>query len=174
MTTTAGQVAVKLNLDKAQFEAGMQKAKQSVDLLSAAFSSIAALAGGATLPQVGKSALKASSDFEQANVQFGVMLGSAEKAGKLVNELQQMANVTPFETQDLLDASKVLLNFGTDLQEVLPDLQMLGDIAGGNREKMRSMTLAFAQMSSAGRLMGQDLLQMIKLMMMVFLLLNLS
>ena len=161
MTTTAGQVAVKLNLDKAQFEAGMQKAKQSVDLLSAAFSSIAALGVGATLLQVGKSALKASSDFEQANVQFGVMLGSAEKAGKLVNELQQMANVTPFETQDLLDASKVLLNFGTDLQEVLPDLQMLGDIAGGNREKMRSMTLAFAQMSSAGRLMGQDLLQMI-------------
>lgn len=161
MTTTAGQVAVKLNLDKAQFEQGMVQAKKSVDLLSTAFSSIAALGVGATLLQVGKSALKASSNFEQANVQFGVMLGSAEKAGKLVNDLQNMANVTPFETQDLLDASKVLLNFGTDLQEVLPDLQMLGDISGGNKEKLRSMTLAFAQMSSAGRLMGQDLLQMI-------------
>ena len=106
MTTTAGQVAVKLNLDKSQFEAGMQQAKRSVDLLSTAFSSLAALGVGATLLQVGKNALKASSDFEQANVQFGVMLGSAEKASRLVNDLQEMASKTPFETQDLLDASK--------------------------------------------------------------------
>lgn len=161
MTVTAGQVAVKLNLDKAQFEQGMQQAKKSVDLLSTAFSSIAAIGVGATLLNVGKNALKASSDFEQAQVSFGVMLNSAEKANKLVNQLQDMANITPFETQDLLDASKVLLNFGIELEDVLPDLQMLGDISGGNKEKMRSMTLAFAQMSSAGRLMGQDLLQMV-------------
>lgn len=161
MTTTAGQVAVKLNIDKSQFEAGMNSAKKSVDLLSVALGSLASVGAGAMLLNIGKQALKASSDFEQANVQFGVMLGSAEKASKLVNELQNMANVTPFETQDLLDASKTLLNFGTNLEEILPDLQMLGDISGGNRERMRSMTLAFSQMSSAGRLMGQDLLQMI-------------
>lgn len=161
MTVTAGQVAVKLNLDKAAFEQGMLKAKKSVDLLSVALGGIASIGAGAMITQIGKQALKASSDFEQANVQFGVMLGSAEKASKLVNELQNMANVTPFETQDLLDASKTLLNFGTSLEEILPDLQMLGDISGGNKERMRSMTLAFSQMSSAGRLMGQDLLQMI-------------
>lgn len=161
MTTTAGQVAVKLNIDKSQFEAGMNSAKKSVDLLSVALGSLASVGAGAMLLNIGKQALKASSDFEQANVQFGVMLGSAEKASKLVNELQNMANITPFETQDLLDASKTLLNFGTNLEEILPDLQMLGDISGGNRERMRSMTLAFSQMSSAGRLMGQDLLQMI-------------
>lgn len=161
MTVTAGQVAVKLNLDKTAFEVGMKSAKKSVDILSVALNGIASIGAGAMLMKVGKDALKASSDFEQATVQFGVMLGNAEKATKLVNQLQDMANVTPFETQDLLDASKVLLNFGTDLSEILPDLQMLGDISGGNKEKMRSMTLAFSQMSSAGRLMGQDLLQMI-------------
>lgn len=161
MTVTAGQVAVKLNLDKSAFEAGMKSAKKSVDILSVALNGIASIGAGAMLLKVGKDALKASSDFEQATVQFGVMLASTEKASKLVNELQNMANVTPFETQDLLDASKVLLNFGTNLEEILPDLQMLGDISGGNKEKMRSMTLAFSQMSSAGRLMGQDLLQMI-------------
>ena len=161
MSVTAGQIAVKLNLDKTQFEQGMQQARKSVDLLSTAFSSIAALGVGATLLNIGQNALKASSDFEQAQVAFGVMLGDAEKASRLVNQLQDMANVTPFETQDLLDASRVLLNFGIQLEDLLPDLQMLGDISGGNREKMRSMTLAFAQMSSAGRLMGQDMLQMV-------------
>ena len=48
MSVTAGQVAVKLNLDKTQFEQGMQQARKSVDLLSTAFSSIAALGVGAT------------------------------------------------------------------------------------------------------------------------------
>ena len=61
MTTTAGQVAVKLNLDKKQFETGMKEAKRSVDLLGSAFSSIAALGIGATLLNIGKNALKASS-----------------------------------------------------------------------------------------------------------------
>lgn len=161
MAVTAGQVAVKLNIDKSQFEAGMNSAKKSVDLLSVALGSLASVGAGAMLLNIGKQALKAASDFEQANVQFGVMLGSAEKASKLVGELQNMANVTPFETQDLLDASKTLLNFGISAKEVMPDLQMLGDIAGGDKQRMASLTLAFAQMSSAGRLMGQDLLQMI-------------
>ena len=122
MTVTAGQVAVKLNLDKKQFEAGMQEAKKSVDILSTALAGLAAKGAGIfgsikigeKLIGMGEAALKASSDFEQANVQFGVMLGSAEKATKLVDKLQKMANVTPFETQDLLDASKVLLNFGIE------------------------------------------------------------
>lgn len=161
MTATAGQVAVKLNLDKQEFENGMISARKSLNLLSTAMGALAGLKLGDMLLDAGKSAIKASSEFEQANVSFEVMLGSAEKAKSLVNELQDMANVTPFETSDLLECSKVLLNFGIDVKNVLPDLQMLGDISGGNREKMQSMTLAFAQMSSAGRLMGQDLLQMI-------------
>lgn len=161
MTATAGQVAVKMSLDKKAFEQGMQEAHKSVNILSTALGALAGLKIGDMLINAGKSAIKASSEFEQANVSFEVMLGSAEKAKNLVKELESMANVTPFETSDLLESSKVLLNFGIELKNIIPDLQMLGDISGGNKDKMRSLTLAFAQMSSAGRLMGQDLLQMI-------------
>ena len=43
----------------------------------------------------------------------------------------------------------------------MPMLRAIGDISMGDTQKLQSLTLAFAQMSSTGKLMGQDLLQMI-------------
>ena len=43
----------------------------------------------------------------------------------------------------------------------MPDLKMLGDISMGNKEKLSSLTLAYSQIQATGRLMGQDLLQLV-------------
>lgn len=161
MANNVGNLKVKLNLDSAAYEYGINQCVNSTKVLGQALGALGIGISAAKIVDIGKQALKASSDFEQAGVSFSVMLGDAKKAKRLVNDLQNMANVTPFETQDLLDASKTLLNFGISAKEVMPDLQMLGDIAGGDKQRMASLTLAFSQMSSAGRLMGQDLLQMI-------------
>jgi tape measure domain-containing protein len=40
-------------------------------------------------------------------------------------------------------------------------MNQLGDISGGNAQRFQSLALAFSQVSSAGKLQGQDLLQMI-------------
>ena len=89
------------------------------------------------------------------------MLGSAEEATKLVNNLKEMGAKTPFETSDLAKASQTLLAFGTSAEDLLPTLQMLGDVSQGNKERFDSLTLAFAQVGSAGKLSGQDLLQFV-------------
>jgi tape measure domain-containing protein len=39
---------------------------------------------------------------------------------------------------------------------------MLGDVSMGNKERFQSLNLAFSQVQSTGRLMGQDLLQMVQ------------
>lgn len=165
MASNVGNIKVKLNLDSAAYEYGLKQCVSATKTLGTVLAGLGVGFGAAKITEgiknIAANALKASSDFEQAGVQFGVMLGDAKKAQRLVNEIQDMANVTPFETQDLLDASKILLNFGINVQDILPDLRMLGDIAGGDKQRMQSLTLAFSQMSSAGRLMGQDLLQMI-------------
>ena len=165
MASNVGNIKVKLNLDSAAYEYGLKQCVSATKTLGTVLAGLGVGFGAAKITEgiknIAANALKASSDFEQAGVQFGVMLGDAKKAQRLVNEIQDMANVTPFETQDLLDASKTLLNFGINVKEILPDLRMLGDIAGGDKQRMQSLTLAFSQMSSAGKLMGQDLLQMI-------------
>ncbi len=105
--------------------------------------------------------VKLGMDLEQTRVSFGVMLGSAEKGNGLLKEIDKFANVTPFANSDLQESSKMLLNFGIEGKKIVPTLKMIGDVSGGNKEKLRGLTLAFSQVSSAGKLQGQDLLQMI-------------
>jgi len=110
---------------------------------------------------VGGFAFKAASDLQQTNIAFTTMLGSAEKAQKFVEEMKNFARTTPLETSDIAQASQTLLAFGIDANKVLPNLRMIGDVALGDKEKFKSLSLAFAQVQSTGKLMGQDLLQMV-------------
>lgn len=55
----------------------------------------------------------------------------------------------------------MMLGFNIEAEKVPRYLQAIGDVSMGNTQKFNSMTLAFSQMSAAGKLMGQDLNQMI-------------
>ncbi|WP_416199102.1 MAG: hypothetical protein ACFWUA_05235 [Sporanaerobacter sp.] len=105
--------------------------------------------------------LKFNSTMEDAMVNFTTMLGSAEKAQSMVSDLQNMANKTPFGMGDLQNGAQTLLSFGASAESIMPTLKTLGDISLGNKDKFNSLTLAFAQMQSTGKLTGQDLMQMI-------------
>lgn len=115
---------------------------------------------GMKLLEYGKQAMTVASEFEQLNVSFSVMAGQ-QAGAQLVKDLTALANVTPMTTQSLADNARTLLAFGEASQNIIPDLKLLGDISGGNAEKMRMLTLAFSQIGSTGRLMGQDLLQLV-------------
>lgn len=119
------------------------------------------LVGGLIALEGVKSFLKLGNDAQQTAISFEVFLGSAKKADAMVAKLRTFAKVTPFESTDVNDAAKMLLNFGTAADDILPTLQMLGDASGGNAQRFQGMTYAFAQIQSTGRLMGQDLLQLI-------------
>jgi len=116
-----------------------------------------------TLPilAIGAAAVKSSADMEMLQASFTTMLGDASKAKKFLEEIKKMAAATPFDTTQLATAAKTLKQFGVETANIIPTLKQIGDISGGSADKMASLSLAFGQMSSAGRLMGQDLLQMI-------------
>jgi tape measure domain-containing protein len=127
-------------------------------------SALAAIGGTAFLKgafEVTKSMVNASAAFEQTSVAMEVMTGNAETAKTLLKDIEDISIKTPFTPEALTENAKLLLNFGTTVDKIIPSLQMLGDISGGNQDKLNRMTLAFAQVQSQGRLMGQDLLQMI-------------
>ena len=54
-----------------------------------------------------------------------------------------------------------MLGFNIEADKTVRYLQALSDISMGDSQKFNSLTLAFSQMSAAGKLMGQDLNQMI-------------
>ncbi len=105
--------------------------------------------------------IESSAAFEDFNTQFEVMLGSKTKAKAFYDDLNKMAIQTPFEMNDLAKASQTLLSFGMDAKTIMPTLRMIGDVSLGNKDKFDRLSLAFAQIQSTGRLMGQDLLQLV-------------
>lgn len=116
--------------------------------------------------EVGKQVFTTGIDYnrqmETYVTNFTTMLdGSSAAAEKLTADLEDMAASTPFAMADLADATQVLMQFGQDSETVMGTLESLGDIAMGDKNKLQSLTLAFAQASSSGKLMGQDLMQMI-------------
>ena len=110
---------------------------------------------------VGGAALKKGIEADMQSTSFEVLLGSEDAAKKLVADITKYGMETPYEKLGLGEAAKMMLGFGIAQEKVMPNLKAIGDIAMGDANRMNSLTLAFSQMSSAGKLQGQDLLQMI-------------
>lgn len=106
-------------------------------------------------------AINTAAQFEQLGTSFEVMAGSTQAGKALTNQLIELANKTPMTTASLAKNAKTLLSFGESAQNVIADLKLLGDITGGETERMNALSLAFAQVGATGRLTGQDLLQMV-------------
>jgi tape measure domain-containing protein len=105
--------------------------------------------------------IKAGMTREKDTAVMETLLGSKEQAGDMMKDILSYAAKTPYSVSTSQDAAKTMLSFGLDAKKVMPSLRAIGDIAAGDSQRMESLTLAFSQMSSAGRLMGQDLLQMV-------------
>ena len=142
-------------------KAGKNAAKGVESGWSGAFNVIKNLALTIGSGALVKSAISAAGAFETTNIKFGVFLGSAEKATAMIKELDAYSLRTPFSPDQVNDAATTLLNFGVDAKSIMPVISQLGDISAGDGQKFSSLGLVFGQVSAAGKLMGQDLLQFI-------------
>ena len=87
--------------------------------------------------------------------------GNAEAANEMYERISEYGKVTPYDKAGLLEAQRTMMSFGMSGEAAFSTLQQIGDIAMGDSQKMQSLALAFAQMQSTGKLMGQDFNQMI-------------
>ena len=99
-------------------------------------------------------------DLQQANITT-LLRGDAEKAKALYAQLSDYGVKTPYDKAGLIEAQKTMMSFGLSSEFAFGKLKNIGDIAMGDAQKMQSLSLAFAQATSAGKLQGQDLMQMI-------------
>lgn len=114
---------------------------------------LAAFGGFKSISQLGM-------DMEMTRIKFDTMLASRSKANKMIAELNTFANKTPYENEALQASAIKLLNYGITGKKILPTIKLLGDIAGGQKDKMDRLALAYGQINAKGKLMGQELLQL--------------
>lgn len=115
---------------------------------------VALTAGVGTVAKLGMQA-------EKTATAFSVLVGSQEESAELLGQFNKYADDTVWNRSDVQEAAKTMMGFGVSTESVFKDLKMLGDIAMGDKNKLQSLALVFGQISSAGKLQGQDLLQLI-------------
>ncbi|NDD52832.1 hypothetical protein EBZ39_02960 [bacterium] len=123
-----------------------------------------ALVGGLAAVGIGSQvvgAVRRAMSAETMEISMEVLIGDASKARQTISELRRMAAQTPYEFPDLADATRTLLGFGIANEDILPTISRVSEIAQGNAATLDRLALVYGQISAAGRLMGQDVLQLI-------------
>ena len=119
----------------------------------------ATLLGGLGFEQLAGSIFNTRSQFQQLEISFNTMLGSADKSKQLMDELIQTAAHTPFDMSSITGGAKQLLAYGTEAKDVNKTLVQLGDIASGLNIPLGELVYLYGTTVSQGRMFTMDLRQ---------------
>lgn len=159
-------LAAKLNTNEKALKKANLEIKKFQTQVSKGFSNMSkgiGLAGVATISALGAIGVKAvqtAGQFEQYNVAFETMLGSQQKASKLMGEITKYAAATPFEMPTLVEGTKRLVAFGVGANVVVDRLGRLGDLSMGDAEKLDRLTLAYGKIKAKGKASLEELNQL--------------
>ena len=152
MPSYDGKVVYKIDGDNTDYDKALKSSELKAVAVASAISVAFVAMTKAVASAIGsaiKTGMTYNTQIETYEAAFTTMLGSAEKAADLMEQLKQKAAATPFELEDLTAATQLLMNYGLTADEAMDKMSMLGDIAQGNAEKMQRIATAYGQMSSA-------------------------
>lgn len=116
---------------------------------------------GSQITNFGKDVLLAAGKYQQLNIAFSTFLDNGAKAKMLLKDLQEFSVKTPFTSEEVQQSSRILLAYGMASSNLIPNLKMLGDVSSATGVPLQQISLVFGQIKAAGKLMGQDLLQLV-------------
>lgn len=163
---TQQQAEARLSVKKLRDEYSLYKKEAGETMetnngLSVSWKKMLGIIGGVTaLKQLGSEIIRVRGESQSMQTAIETMVGK-DMAGVLIPQIKELAKVSPLTLSDMVNAEKMMLGFNIQAEDTIRYLQALSDISMGDGVKFKSLTLAFSQMSAAGKLMGQDLNQMI-------------
>jgi tape measure domain-containing protein len=120
---------------------------------------IGKLAAAFSLIQAAKFVFVSTAEIETQTRSLQVLTGSAEKAGQIIKDLQQLGATTPFTSTELIDSAKRLQAFGVETNKVVETTRRLADVSGATGAELQGLVTAYGQVQAKGRLQGEELLQ---------------
>lgn len=140
-----------------------QTAETEGDRIDEAFKKIGAAAAGVfAVSQIKNFVTQVATvrgEFQQLEIAFKTMLGSAAQADALMSQLVKTAATTPFGLTDIAQSAKQLLAYGVEADKVNETLIRLGDIAAGLSIPINDLAYLYGTTMVQGRLYTQDLNQ---------------
>lgn len=140
-----------------------QEAKTQSAAIDALFSRLTSAAAkfGISLSALGlgNRIMQTRGEFQQLEVAFNTMLGSAEKGNALMQQLVHTAAITPFDLKGVAQGAKQLLAYGIQADEVNETITKLGDIAAGLSIPLNDLVYLYGTTMTQGRMFTMDLRQ---------------
>lgn len=130
------------------------------------------ITAGITAPvtALGVATAKTSIDFlklkENTRTAFKVLLGSAEEAEAMLEDLYTFAKTTPFSYDTYLQAGKQLVAMGVSAKNAIPYLDGITNASiatGAGQEGITTLSEAIGRMSSKGKVQLEELNRMIEM-----------
>ena len=154
---------VAINVDSSGAVSKLRQVQTQAQQTERAFGGIAAAVGKLAIAFAGIQAARfvfvKAAELESQTRSLQVLTGSAEKAGQIIKELQQLGAVTPFTSTELIDSAKRLQAFGVEADKVVETTKRLADVSGATGAELSGLVTAYGQVQAKGRLQGEELLQ---------------
>lgn len=177
MSMSVGELMARLGLDDSNFQSGLNRAKQQAEgvtgSMKSSFGGFAGFAQNALstaagfiganvlggiasgVQNVARAMISGNSQFETYQTQFGVLLGSSDKAKDRLADLAQFGANTPFELPQVVEADKILQGFGLHAEDTAAKFgfsgeqirTIAGDVASGTGAGFSEMTLLLGKFS---------------------------
>lgn len=176
VSTSVDQLAGKKvgNAGMPELASGAQRASQSLkqtkadtDALASAIGKIKGMIAGAftvgAITSLGKKALEASANMEVLRQGLDFVLGSSEETDKLINGMRDLGEQSAYDTNELIPLARQWVNMGDNAETAVGKMTKIVDLGsafGLTSEQIGSATLALSQMAAAGKINGQDMLQL--------------
>lgn len=152
-----------LNGARAGVRATAREVEQSGGSIEQMFNRIKVAAGGVFAGLSAKTfveqVMNIRGEFQQLEVAFKTMLGSADQASNLMQQMTTLAATTPFDLKGVAGGAKQLMAYGLSADKVSDTLRRLGDVAAGLSIPLNDIVYLYGTTMSQGRMYTQDLNQ---------------
>lgn len=152
----------KIVADVSGYEAGFNRLQGMVDKIANMSGKLLAIGVGLTVIKKGvdeftdalKKSVSAGMEMQRMEAKFGVLLGSIQKGKAMLAEIQAVSTRTPFSASALATGADILMGMGVEGEKVVSTLKRLGDVAGGDTDRLKRLAIVYGEVMAEGKITG--------------------
>ncbi|MDR2138552.1 MAG: tape measure protein, partial [Tannerella sp.] len=119
--------------------------------------SLAGLAAGFSLSRFIGEVVNVRGEIQQLGIAFETMLGSKSDAEKMMSDIAEFAQKTPFTLTEVANNTKQLMAMGIASENVMDTMKALGDVAAGLSVPISRLAVNYGQVATLGKLQSREI-----------------